>query len=62
MLYKSYYVFAKKIFTQHKISGRQSAHRRRKKDVCMLCYFETSHIGTPLPVTSALATVMLLPV
>ena len=45
-----------------KISGRQNAHRRRKKDVCMLCYFDTSHISTPLPVTSALATVMFLPV
>lgn len=45
-----------------KISGRHDAHRQRKKDVCMLCYFETSHISTPLPVTSALATVMLLPV
>ena len=45
-----------------KISGRQNAHRRRKKDVCMCCYFDTSHISTPLPVTSALATVMFLPV
>ena len=51
-----------KIKPLHKISGRHNAHRRRKKDVCMLCYFDTSHISTPLPVTSVLATVMLLPV
>ena len=51
-----------KIKPLHKISGRHNARRQRKKDVCMLCYFETSHIRTPLPVTSILATVMLLPV
>lgn len=50
-----------KSFCCKKISGRHDAHRRRKKDVCMLCYFDTSHISTPLPVTSALATVILLP-
>ena len=54
--------FIEKLSCHKKISGRQTAHRRRKKDVCMLCYFETSHINTPLPVTSVLATVMLLPV
>lgn len=52
----------KSYLAAQKISGRQNAHRRRKKDVCMLCYFDTSHISTPLPVTSVLATVMLLPV
>ena len=29
----------------------KNAHCQRKKDVCMLCYFETLHISTPLPVT-----------
>lgn len=28
----------------------------------LVAYFEASHISTPLPVTAALATVMLLPV
>lgn len=50
------------IVSNIKIGGRQNAHRRRKKNVCMCCYFDTSTISTPLPVTSVLATVMLLPV
>lgn len=43
-------------------AGDKSASVVSIKDCKVFCYFDTSHMSTPLPVTSAFDTVMDFPV